>query len=54
MQRYFEDRLGKNVDLVIPDALSKYIREKVLGQAEYNESFLNEKWVGEGERYMEE
>jgi predicted nucleotidyltransferase len=34
MQRYFEERLGKKVDLATPDALSKYIREKILRQAE--------------------
>ena len=34
MQRYFEDRLGKKVDLVTPDALSKYIRGRVLGNAQ--------------------
>lgn len=34
IQNYFEDRLRKRVDMATPTALSKYIREKVIGQAQ--------------------
>ena len=34
IHNYFEDRLRKRVDMVTPTALSKYIREEVLEQAE--------------------
>ncbi|MDD3487313.1 MAG: nucleotidyltransferase domain-containing protein [Candidatus Moranbacteria bacterium] len=32
--RHFKDRLGKEVDLVTPPALSKYFREEVIQSAE--------------------
>ncbi|KKT92505.1 MAG: hypothetical protein UW94_C0017G0022 [Parcubacteria group bacterium GW2011_GWA2_45_14] len=34
MQDYFEESLGEKVDLVEPEALSKYFRSQVLAEAE--------------------
>jgi hypothetical protein len=34
IQRYLRQSIGRKVDLVTPDALSKYIRDEVLSQAE--------------------
>ena len=34
IQRYFRRAIGRKVDLVTPDALSRYIRDEVLSQAE--------------------
>ncbi|MBI9015972.1 MAG: nucleotidyltransferase domain-containing protein [Phycisphaerae bacterium] len=34
IQEHFENTIGKKVDLVTPDAVSKYFRESVLNQAE--------------------
>lgn len=34
MQNYFQDQLQKRVDLTTPTAMSKYIRDAVLGRAE--------------------
>lgn len=34
MLHYFEEHLGKKVDLLTPNSLSKYFRDEVLAQAE--------------------
>jgi predicted nucleotidyltransferase len=34
IQRYLADALGKTVDLLTPESLSKYFRDEVLKQAE--------------------
>jgi len=35
IQEFLQERLGKTVDLLTPQALSKYIRPQVLQEAEY-------------------
>jgi predicted nucleotidyltransferase len=35
MKTNFESFLGKSVDLLTPQAISKYFRDKVLAEAEY-------------------